>query len=78
MRSKKHGVLHFEKNRSNQWLHEQAFQSWIRTWYGIEDATGLRTKIVDLLLDLIRNLEMLEINNQTVIGLAHKEKAKMK
>ena len=50
----------------------------IRTWFDIEDATGLRAHIVDLFLDLSRKLEMLEINNHAVVGLAQKEKTMMK
>ena len=46
----------------------------IKTWYNIEDATGLRAQIIDLLFDLNRKLEMLEMNNQAVAVLAHKEK----
>ena len=52
------------------------FKVGIRTWYDIEDATNLRGKIVDMLLDLIRKLEMLEINNQTVAGSATEENNK--
>ena len=33
------------------------FKVGIRTWYDIEDATGLRAQIVDLLLYLSRKLE---------------------
>ena len=49
------------------------FKVGIRTWYNIEDTTGLRAQIFHLLLDLIRKIEILEINNQAVTGSAHKE-----
>ena len=52
------------------------FKVGIRTWYDIEDATNLRGLIVDMMLDLIRKLEMLEINNQTVTGSATEENRK--
>ena len=62
------------RNKSTSGRMSRNFKVGIRTWCRIEDVTGLREQIVDILLDLMRKIEILAINNQVVAGLDHKEK----
>ena len=73
MRSKKIECCVEKRNELTSAHRCSHFNVGIRTWFDIEDATGLRAQVVDLLLDLSRKLIMLEINNKAGVGSAHKE-----
>ena len=70
-----HCILH--RNELTSGRMSRHFTVGIRTWYDIEVATGLREQIVHMLLDLIRKIEMLEMNNQVVAESAHEENNKV-